>query len=122
MLMPALTRKQQFLLLLILGLLAAAIYANTLGVPFVFDDGPNIKHNPHIARSPFSLDGLKKAGFESPNSTRPVANISFGLNYYLGGYHVIGYHLVNIVIHMVTGLLREHCHSYGHRPVALFIS
>jgi Flp pilus assembly protein TadD len=34
-----------------------------------------------------------------------VANISFGLNYYLGGYHVIGYHLVNIVIHMVTGLL-----------------
>ena len=103
--MPALTRQQQFLLLLTLGLLVATIYANTLEVPFVFDDGPNIKNNPHITRTLLSLDGLRKAGFESPMSSRPVANISFGLNYYFGGYDVWGYHLVNIIIHMITGLL-----------------
>jgi tetratricopeptide (TPR) repeat protein len=105
MIIPSRYPKIQFLLFLILGLLVAAIYANTLGGPFVFDDGPNIKHNPHIARTTFSLDDLSKTAFESPSSNRPVANISFGLNYYFGGYHVLGWHLVNIAIHMITGLL-----------------
>ncbi|MGD9078207.1 MAG: tetratricopeptide repeat protein [Desulfobacterales bacterium] len=103
--MTAPTRKQQFWLLLILGLLVVAIYAHTVGVPFVLDDGPNIKHNFHIKHSPFSVEGIKRAGFESPMPSRPVAYISFGLNYYLGGYDVFGYHLVNIGIHLVTGLL-----------------
>lgn len=103
--MIALTRKQHFLSFLTLMFIVAAIYANTLGVPFVFDDVPNIKHNPHIAYTRFSLDGLWRAGFESPMSSRPVAYISFGLNYYLGGYDVFGYHVVNILIHLITGLL-----------------
>jgi tetratricopeptide (TPR) repeat protein len=52
-----------------------------------------------------TLKGLWQAGFDSPLSRRPVANISFALNYYLGGYHLFGYHLVNIVIHLITGWL-----------------
>jgi tetratricopeptide (TPR) repeat protein len=103
--MTALTRKQQFLSFLALAFIVAAVYANSLGVPFVFDDVPNIKHNPHIAYSRFSLEGLLSAGFENPIASRPVAYISFGLNYYLGGYDVFGYHLVNIGIHLITGLL-----------------
>jgi len=39
----------------------------------------------------------------SPDVRWPI--LSFGLNYYFGGYDVFGYHLVNIVIHMITGLL-----------------
>ncbi|MGD8993526.1 MAG: tetratricopeptide repeat protein [Desulfobacterales bacterium] len=103
--MTALTRKQQFLSFLTLVIIVAAIYVNTLGVPFVFDDVPNIKHNPHITHTRFSSDGLLRAGFESPMSSRPVAYISFGLNYYFGGYNVFGYHVVNIVIHLITGFL-----------------
>jgi tetratricopeptide (TPR) repeat protein len=105
MLISALTRKRQFLLLLLLTLLVAAIYANTLGVPYLFDDSYNIRDNPHIRLKALSFKNLLKAGFESPAANRPVANISFGLNYYVGGADVLGYHLVNIVIHMATGLL-----------------
>ena len=102
---PALTKKVQLLLILLLTLLVTAIYAYSLRGPFVLDDRPNIRHNSHISLSSFSLDSLKEAGFKSPISSRPVANVSFGLNYYFGGYDVFGYHLVNVVIHMITGLL-----------------
>jgi tetratricopeptide (TPR) repeat protein len=48
---------------------------------------------------------MTRAGFESPSSSRPVANISFALNYYFHQYHVLGYHLVNILIHAATAIL-----------------
>jgi hypothetical protein len=98
-------KKQDRLLLLPLMLLVFSIYTNILRAPYFFDDEINITRNPHIRLNQITPEGLMRAGFESHIPTRPVANISFGLNYYLGGYHVIGYHLVNIVIHMVTGLL-----------------
>jgi len=43
--------------------------------------------------------------FKSPASNRPVANISFALNYYFGKYDVTGYHVVNIIIHLINGIL-----------------
>jgi len=98
-------RKRNRLLLLLLMLLVFSIYTNTLRAPYYFDDENNITRNPHIRLTQITPDGLMKAGFGSPIPNRPVANISFGLNHYFGGYHVFGYHLVNIVIHMVTGLL-----------------
>jgi tetratricopeptide (TPR) repeat protein len=93
------------LLLLVLVLLVFSIYANALRAPFFFDDLLNITQNPAIRLTQLTPDNLIKAGFESHMPSRPVANISFGLNYYFGGYQVMGYHLVNIVIHIITGLL-----------------
>ena len=98
-------KKHVRLLFLPLALLVFSIYTNTLRAPYFFDDEINITRNPHIRLTQITPDGLIKAGFESHIPNRPVANISFGLNYYFGGYHVFGYHLVNLVIHMITGLL-----------------
>ena len=98
-------KKHVRLLFLPLALLVFSIYTNTLRAPYFFDDEINITRNPHIRLTQITPDGLIKAGFESHIPNRPVANISFGLNYYFGGYDVFGYHLVNIVIHMITGLL-----------------
>jgi Flp pilus assembly protein TadD len=42
---------------------------------------------------------------ESHAPRRPVANVSFALNYLAGGYDVKGYHLVNIFIHVANGAL-----------------
>ncbi|MGD8888207.1 MAG: tetratricopeptide repeat protein, partial [Desulfobacterales bacterium] len=36
---------------------------------------------------------------------RPLAYISFALNYYLHRYNVVGYRLINILIHLVSGIL-----------------
>ena len=97
--------KQTQLLLLTLMLVVVCIYSNTLRAPYFFDDEFNITRNPHIRLNQIKPEYLLRAGFESPIASRPVAYISFGLNYYFGGYDVFGYHLVNIAIHMITGLL-----------------
>jgi len=72
--------------------------------PFVFDDDPNIHSNPHIRLTRITWQGIVEAGFESPSSSRPISNISFALNYYFHQYNVAGYHLVNTLIHIASGL------------------
>jgi tetratricopeptide (TPR) repeat protein len=83
----------------------AVIYSNSIKGPFVFDDTFNIRDNPKIRLTKLTLDGIISAGFESPSSNRPVANISFALNYYFNRYDVAGYHLVNILMHIITGII-----------------
>lgn len=84
--------------------LVLAIYANTLHVPFIFDDIPNICDNPHLHLTRIDLESLERAAFGSPLATRPVAYVSFALNWFLHGDAVVGYHLVNLAIHLLTGL------------------
>jgi len=96
--------KYETLLLSLLVIVVILIYADTLTTPFIFDDINNIRDNPHI-RIPFpSLKNLAWAGFQSPETKRPVANISFALNYYVHGYNLVGFHLVNILIHIAGGI------------------
>ena len=96
------------LLYIVLGLLSVilvfAIYFNTLEGPYIFDDYPNIIDNFHIRITQLSLKGLIDAGFKSVASNRPIANISFALNFYFHQYNVFGYHLVNVIIHILAGL------------------
>ena len=88
--------------ILILGTLLA--YANAWRTPFLFDDRPSILENPTIRE-------LGLAMFTPPNdsgltvSGRPVLNISFALNRALGGESVVGYHAVNIAVHLLAGLV-----------------
>jgi tetratricopeptide (TPR) repeat protein len=81
------------------------IYSNTLEAPFILDDLTNIQNNTHIRLSRLTLGEIAEAGFRSGSSYRPVAKISFALNYYFHQYNLLGYHLVNILIHMATGIL-----------------
>ena len=81
------------------------IYTDTLSGPFIFDDMPNIRQNPHIRLTHLSFGDLAHVIVKSRAPNRPVANISFALNYYLHRYNVVGYHLVNILIHLTCGLL-----------------
>ena len=92
-------------IVLLFTLLGAGIYSNTLKVPFIFDD-VHIYENPHIRIT--TLSDIGKAGFNSSSfktsSLRPVAYISFALNYYFHQYNLVGYHVVNIIIHILTGI------------------
>lgn len=88
----------------LLALLCAAIYSNTLSGPFVYDDGPNIEHNEWIRVADLHPLTLWRAGMES-RCTRPIAYMSFALNYYFGELEVRGYHLVNAVVHAISGML-----------------
>jgi tetratricopeptide (TPR) repeat protein len=95
----------EFLLLLLLAVCIYFVYTSSIKGPFVFDDAINIQDNSQIRLTELTLDGIVRAGFESPCPHRPVANISFALNYYFNRYDVAGYHLVNILMHIATGII-----------------
>lgn len=97
--------KQHVFATIIIILLGGILYANTLNSPFVFDDAHNITDNPYIRISDVSWKSLYTAGLQSPSYRRPVANISFSLNYLFGKYDVRGYHIVNVAIHILNGIL-----------------
>jgi len=95
--------RHEILLLSLLAVIVVLIYTPSLTTPFIFDDISNIRNNPHIRIPSLSLKNLAWAGFHSPIANRPVANISFALNYYFHGYNPVGFHVVNLLIHIATG-------------------
>jgi tetratricopeptide (TPR) repeat protein len=83
-----------------LGLLA---YIGTVDAPFIYDDYNAIVENPHV-RSLWPLSQALSAPDESTVAGRPVAALSFALNYAVSGLAPWSYHLVNILIHLLCGL------------------
>jgi tetratricopeptide (TPR) repeat protein len=90
-------------------LLAAVIfiiYSNTLHTPWILDDTGNILNNEPLHLQQLSLQSLRNALFASPNNSeelyRPVACLSFALNWFVGQDNPFGYHIVNISIHILT--------------------
>jgi hypothetical protein len=105
---PVLNRFPPFLmrtlLIFILIALGALVYSNTTDVPFFLDDEGYIKNDAALHISTLSADDLKKALFQSRPRNRWISNLSFALNYYFGGHKLRGYHLVNIAVHLLTGI------------------
>lgn len=88
-----------YFLFLIAGIVAL-LYTTTLKSEFILDDLPLILNNPHIRLSELTVDTLQKA----TATTRPIAMLSFAFNYYFHQYNVMGYHVVNVLIHIITGI------------------
>ncbi|MBI3491279.1 MAG: hypothetical protein HY047_05790 [Acidobacteria bacterium] len=84
-------------------LAGALAYANSLSGPFIFDDQATIFDNAQIrSLRPSSVFFPSR---ELPVAGRPVVNLSFAINYALGGQHVVGYHVWNVAVHLRCGLL-----------------
>jgi protein O-mannosyl-transferase len=98
-------KSLEFLLLLLLAVCTFFVYTRSIKGPFVFDDTFNIRDNVNIRLTKLTFDKIIKAGFDSPSSHRPVANISFALNYYFNRDDTAGYHLINILMHILTGII-----------------
>jgi len=97
--------QRHVLAVLVLYALGLLVYADTFTTPFVFDDIPNIRDNTSIALRTLSLDGLYRAAFESVSPRRAVAFVSFALNYWVHGFDVRGYHLVNLLVHISNAVM-----------------
>ncbi len=81
------------------------LYGSSLDGPFVFDDRPNIVENSSVHLENLSARGLVSAARDGPVSNRPVAYLSFALNYRLHGSETTGYRVANLLMHWVTGIL-----------------
>ena len=82
-----------------------ALYSESLDGPFIFDDTPNIEQNKEIQLETLSFKGIKEVFLESFQPRRPIVNFSFAVNYYFHGYEVWGYHIFNVLIHLLNALV-----------------
>ena len=82
---------------------AALVYANSLRSPFIYDDSVSIVDNEHIRT--LALSDALFSDRENPTAGRPLVNLSFALNYAIGGLNPVGYRIVNIALHAACGLL-----------------
>lgn len=88
----------------VMVLVTCVAYMNSLHNPFFFDDDLTILKNPTIrSLLPLSVV-LSPPADGSPVQSRPLVNLSFALNYALGGTNTFGYHLVNVGIHLLAAL------------------
>ena len=88
-------------LILLAGL---CTYWNSLDIPFLWDDEVAIVSNQTIRElRPLSRPLLPP--LETPVAGRPLVNVSFALNYAVGGLDVRGYHAVNLGVHLMAALL-----------------
>lgn len=102
---------------IVIAFVAGLAYSNTFTVPFQFDDDAYIINNPtirtfHYFITPSEVTTLTE---QSPTSfpmalrsafmTRILGHLSFAINYHLHGLNVVGYHVVNLVIHILNGIL-----------------
>jgi tetratricopeptide (TPR) repeat protein len=88
----------------IIAIAGAIVYANALTGPFVLDDQDTVVMNEQI-RQLWPPSVVLFPALELPVAGRPAVNVSFAMNYALGGLDVRGYHLLNIAIHIACGLL-----------------
>ena len=97
--------------LLLLCLLA---YANSVGNGFVFDDTPIIVENSFVTDRGSILEIFNTPYWLQPAAGlyRPITLFSFHLNHALDGLNPLGFHLTNIVLHMIVVTL---LHGLGIR-------
>ena len=94
---------------LLLVLLTVMVYANSVDNGFHFDDHHSVERNPAI-RSLSQIPGyfLDAGDFSADPDVsmyRPTLLISYAINYAVGGGDPIGYHVVNVLLHVGFVLL-----------------
>lgn len=89
--------KRHILAISLIAMATLLVYSNTFHASFHLDDVPHIVENPKIK----DLRNLNEILW----SQRGVAIATFALNYAVGGLDVFGYHLVNIIIHIINGVM-----------------
>ena len=82
-----------------------AAYHNSFGGPFVYDDVTSIQRNQTIRRLWPPGPVLRPPCDGETVGGRPLLNLSFAVNYVLGGLDVRGYHATNLAIHIAAALL-----------------
>ena len=89
------------------GAVLVAIYWPGLHGGFFFDDGPSILLAQGVRLENLSLESMHQAlisGGAGP-SGRPIAQLSFALNYYFSGFDPFVFKATNLAIHFACGVI-----------------
>ena len=100
---------RQLLPVFVLLLVVTLVYYPGLQGPFVLDDNENIISNPTVALDHIDLNALHDAmwGNDSGPYNRPLAALSFALNYHFAGGFESSYwfKITNLCLHLINTLL-----------------
>ncbi|MFC5438081.1 hypothetical protein ACFPME_16090 [Rhodanobacter umsongensis] len=101
------SRRSGLWLVLLFLAITAAVYWPGLQGSYLFDDYPNIVDNHGVQPPDASLPSLINAALSSPASDlkRPLASLSFAINYLTSGLDPFWMKVTNLVIHLLNGLL-----------------
>jgi len=93
----------------LLSLSILLVYSNTFNASWQLDDYPNITGNSKLHVKDISPASIYETFFAHPESGkklyRPIACLTFAINWYFGKENVIGYHIVNNSIHLLTAFI-----------------
>lgn len=92
--------------LAVLVLACLGAYWPGLYGPFVFDDLTNIALVPQLRLETLDLEALQQAALANRSGPlgRPLASLSFALNYYFTYYDTFYFKLTNVIIHVLSGV------------------
>lgn len=85
-------------LLIVTGIVTCLVYANAFSGDFQFDDISTILENPHLAHGDTFIAHLD-------HMVRPLLYATFLFDRSLYGNSPIGYHLLNLLLHLGSGFL-----------------
>jgi hypothetical protein len=95
---------KHYIVFILLAIVSTVAYSNTFDVPFLFDDRPNIIENKLLRDladfTPASIERMYTA-----SGNRFIGFLTFALNFRMHGPDVTGYHVVNLLIHIVNAFL-----------------
>ncbi|MCK9400161.1 MAG: tetratricopeptide repeat protein [Bacteroidales bacterium] len=93
-----LIKKYAIILITIIGIIA---YANSFNNAFQFDDGYHIVEGSKIK----NFDNVLKFSHWKAINDRPLSFFTLAVNYKLNELDVAGYHVVNLLFHILAGLI-----------------
>lgn len=85
--------------LIIIGVLAIIAYGNSMHAPLLYDDAVTVQKNVTL-RDITNIVSIFKYSI-----SRPLLNLSYAMTYYFWGTDPFGYHLFNLVTHIVNAFL-----------------
>lgn len=94
-------RPERPLLLGAILLATIAVYAPTLGHPFQYDDLAKLVNNPKLQQPLAYVEAFEREGY-SEDTTRFFPNLTFCLDFALFGRDSFGYHLTNLLLHLIN--------------------
>lgn len=98
--------------IILIMLIAAGVYANTLFNGFVYDDESQVLENPWIRDARFipymftsSVWSFLEPKMGTSNYYRPMMHLIYLFNYRIFGLKPWGFHLVNIILHVLVSVM-----------------
>ena len=88
----------------LLVVINAAVYSRSVAVPFIFDDLTSIPENPNIRQLWPPWKAMSAPPQLGAAGGRPLVGLSLAVNYAIGGLNVRGYHVFNVLVHVLAAL------------------